>query len=349
MDHSFMMGGRTIGEGSPCFLIAEAGVNHNGELDAALRLVDVASSAGCDAVKFQTFRARDLVTREAPRARYQVHNTGSRASQHALLADLELPYDDFATLKEHCDAQGILFLSTPHTEDALSFLDPLVPGFKISSGDLTHLPLLRRAASLGKPLILSTGMATLEEVQQALKCIREQANPPVMVLHCTTSYPCLPEEVHLDAMLTMAEELDCPVGYSDHTVGMQVAIMAVTLGAVCIEKHFTLDRTQPGPDHAASLTPEELKELVQALRRVPNIRGRSDKAPTETEQEMRDTIRKSLVAAQEIPAGTVIVREMLAVKRPGNGIEPAMLEQVAGRRAKVRIPEDALIRWDQVE
>src|SRR3989338_1215755 len=230
------IGKHEIGEGKPCFIIAEAGVNHNGNLNLAKNLVDAAFNAGADAVKFQTFRSENLATEKASRAKYQEENVGGSETQLQMLKKLELDYNDFKSLKKYCDVKGIIFLSTPHTDDAIDFLDRLVPAFKIGSGDLTNIPFLKEVAKKHKPMILGTGMATMEEVKEALNAIYEERNRDVIMLHCTTNYPCPRNEVNLRAMETMMEELDCLVGYSDHTLGIDVAQMAAKLGAVVIEK-----------------------------------------------------------------------------------------------------------------
>jgi len=340
---------KTVGEGCPCFIIAEAGVNHNGRLDIAEKLVDVAVDAGADAVKFQTFRAEDIVIREAGMISYQKKNIGRRESQQDMLRKLELSYGDFKELKAYCDDEGITFLSTPHSEDAIDFLDDLVPAYKIGSGDLTNAPFLKKVAGRGKPIILGTGMSTLQEVKDALNVMYSEGNKDVVMLHCTTNYPCPTEDVNLRAMLTLQKELDCLVGYSDHTLGVTVPIMAVTLGAVVIEKHFTLDRSLSGPDHKASVEPDELKEMVERIREVEVILGSFMKKPTESEKKMIKSVRKSLVAKVDIKEGTQIKREMLAIKRPGTGIIPKEINTVVGRFTRIDIKRDELITWSMLK
>ena len=255
-----------IAVGEPVFIIAEAGVNHNGNLNLAKKLVDVARDAGADAVKFQTFKAENVATANAPMAAYQKKNMGKEGSQLDMIRKLELSFQDFAALKGYCDKKGILFLSTPHSFDAVDFLDPLVPAYKIGSGDLTNIPLLEHVSQKNKPIILSTGMANIGEIEEAIKAIRGKGNNQIIVMHCTTSYPCPLKDVNLRAMGAIKKKFNVLVGYSDHTLGIEVPKLASQIGAVAIEKHFTIDKNLPGPDHKASLDPTELKEMVRAIK-----------------------------------------------------------------------------------
>ncbi len=346
---NFKIGNHTIGAGQPTFIIAEAGVNHNGDPELARRLIDVAVAAGADAVKFQTFKARDGMTRAVKKASYQATNTGSDGTMYDMVRRLELEYSVFNELKAYCDEKGIVFLSSPHTPDATPYLADLVPAFKIGSGDLDNLPFLQTAASYGLPIILGTGMSDLNEVREAIAAIREAGGKDIAVLHCTTSYPCAMEDVNLRAMLTMKDELDVWVGYSDHTPGIVVPVMAVAHGAPIIEKHFTLDKEMEGPDHKASLDPAELAAMVLAVREAEAALGYAEKKPTPQEKEIRPLVRKSVVANVPIAAGTVITEEMLITKRPGTGIRPKELREVIGRRAKNDIEEDTLIKWGDLE
>ncbi|MBU4298539.1 N-acetylneuraminate synthase, partial [Patescibacteria group bacterium] len=313
------IGNKLIGKGGMCFIIAEAGVNHNGKFDLAKKMIEVAQKSGADAVKFQTFKAENVATETAKMAEYQKKNIGTRESQLKMLKKFELEYEDFKELKKYCDKKRIIFLSTPYTEDAVDFLEPLIPAYKIGSGDLTNLSFLEKIAKKKKPIILSTGMATLNEVKEAVKIIKKQGNNKIVLLHCTTNYPCPLEEVNLRAMLTLKKEFNLPVGYSDHTLGIMVPIMAVAMGAKVIEKHFTLDRNLPGPDHKASLEPDELKEMVVAIRNVEKAMGRSIKKPTKSEEKIKKVVRKSIIVKIDIPAGTKITKETLIIKRPGIG------------------------------
>lgn len=345
MSQKIKIGNKLVGEKEPCFIIAEAGVNHNGKLSLAKKLVDSAKKSGVDAIKFQTFKAEEVVTKNAQMAEYQKMNIRKKESQQEMLRRLELRYEDFIELKEYCDEKKIIFLSTPHSEDAIDFLEPLVPAYKIGSGDLTNFPFLEKVAKKGKPIILGTGMATLEEVKEALNFIYKQRNKRVIALHCTTNYPCPLKEVNLRAMLTMREKLNCLLGYSDHTPGIIVPIMAATLGAVVIEKHFTMDKSLPGPDHKASLDPKEFKEMVKKIREVEIILGKKGKKPTKSEKEIMKVVRKSIVAKIDIPKGTGIKKEMLTIKRPGTGIKPKFSEKIIGKTAKKDVKKDELINF----
>lgn len=341
---------RAIGPGHPCFIIAEAGVNHNGDPTLAHALIAAAAKAGADAVKFQTFKAEKLVTRSARMATYQVQNLGQESSQLEMLRKLELQYQDHAELKAHAESLGLVFLSTPFDEDGIDFLRDLgVVAFKAGSGDLTNLPYLRKMAAQGLPMIISTGMAVLDECRDAVEAIRAVGDPGLVVLHCTTNYPCPEVEVNLKAMTTLAQELGCWVGYSDHTDGILVPQLAVAAGACVIEKHYTLDRNMEGPDHKASLEPDELREMVGMIRRVEGILGHGEKVPNASEQQIKEAARKSVVAGCDIPQGAVIAAEMLEIKRPGTGISPKKMQDLVGKRAKVAIAADTLLTWDMLE
>jgi len=342
------IGRRVVSGDGHCFIIAEAGVNHNGDVGLAKKLVDAAKAAGADAIKFQTFKAEDLVGKNTEMADYQKKNTGKKGSQLKMLKKLELDYKDFIRLKKYCDKKKIIFLSTPHTEDAADFLEPLVSAYKIASGDLINLPFLEKVAKKKKPIILSTGMATLNEVREAVKAIKNQGNNTIILLHCTTNYPCPLEGVNLRAMLTLKKELGLPVGYSDHTSGIIVSTIAAAIGAVVIEKHFTLNKNLPGPDHKASIEPDELKEMVEAIKNTEKIIGSGEKKPTDSEKKIMQVVRKSIVAKIDISKGTKITKNMLVIKRPGIGIKPKYLNKIIGRRAKRNIKKDELITWNIV-
>jgi N,N'-diacetyllegionaminate synthase len=340
---------KTIGTGYPCFIIAEAGVNHNGKLSMAKKLVDAAVAANADAVKFQTFIAEGLVTHNAKIADYARSNIGKDIKQIDMLKESQLSYDDFIVLKQYCDKKNIIFLSSPHSFDAIDFLQDLVPAYKFGSGDLTNIPALQYAAKKNKPLILGTGMATLEEVQQAIHAIRTSGNTQIIVLHCTTNYPCSYHDVNLRAMIMMQQELDCLVGYSDHTLGFLVPPVAVALGAVILEKHFTLDKKLLGPDHKASLDPKELAEMVVRIRDIETILGSSEKKPTASEEKIMKNVRKSIVAMKNIKKGEVIQKNMLIIKRPGTGIPPRDIEKIIGKKTTRDISIDEVLHWDMVE
>jgi len=341
--------GKFAGQDYPCFVIAEAGVNHNGDLDMAKHLVDVAADAGANAVKFQTFKADKLVSQMAPKAAYQIETTGTGESQLEMIRKLELSYDNFHTLYRYCKEKGILFLSTPFDKDSADFLEVLgVPAFKIPSGEITNLPFLAYLAEKGKPLILSTGMSTLGEVETAVGVIRSCGNPPLALLHCVSNYPANPVDANLRAMRTMEMAFGIPVGFSDHTLGIEIPLAAVALEACIIEKHFTLDRTLPGPDHRASLEPSELSAMVQGIHKIESALGDGLKRPAASEDDSAAVARRSLVAAQEIPAGTVITEAMIAILRPGTGMPPVMRDWVIGRRARHHIPKSTLFALEML-
>lgn len=341
--------GRTIGEGQPCFIIAEAGVNHNGDIKLARQLIDAAKQAGADAVKFQTFTADRVVTRYAEKADYQEKTTKKEESQYEMLNKLELSEEAHQELKTYADRQGIIFLSTPYDQTSVNLLVNLgVPALKISSADITNHPLLAHAAATRLPVILSTGMSTLGEVEEAVGVITNTGNKRLILLHCNFNYPARLEDINLRAMATLKQAFGWPVGYSDHTTGIEVSLAAVTLGAVVIEKHFTLDRGLPGPDHRASLEPAELKGMVSGIRNIEKALGSAVKRPAGEEIPNRRVSRRSIVAATDIPAGAVISREMLDTKRPGTGIPPKHVSTLVGRKAVTTIRKDELITWNKV-
>ena len=344
------VGNKVIGPGQPVFVIAEAGINHNGDLKLARALIDVAVEAGADAVKFQTFRADRLATPDAPKAEYQLQTTGNDESQFEMLRRLELSAGAHRELQAYCHERGIIFLSTPFDEEAVDLLDELgVPAFKISSGDLTNLPLLEHVASKGKPVILSTGMSELSELIEAVSVLNTAGCENPVLLHCVSNYPADPSEVNLRAMQTMRSAFDVPVGFSDHTEGIDVAIAAVALGACVIEKHFTSNRALPGPDHRASLEPAELRELVRSIRRVETALGNGRKVPTASELKTAKVARRSLVAARDIPAGTTLERDMVVMRRPGTGLSPSALTTVLGLRAVRDITAGTLLDTNMFE
>ncbi len=338
-----------LGRGCPCFIIAEAGVNHNGDLELAIRLIDEACKAGADAIKFQTFRSEDLVSASAPKAEYQKRTTEASESQLMMIKRLELSAEAHFQLQAHCRKREILFLSSPFDEKSADFLEELgIPAFKIPSGEITNLPFLEHLAKMGKPLILSTGMATLSEVEGAVKAIRAAGNPPLILLQCVSNYPADPADINLRAMATMAREFAVPTGYSDHVPGNEVAFAAVALGACVVEKHFTLDCTLPGPDHQASLGPDGLSALVQGIRAVEKALGDGQKRPAASEVNTASVARKSLVAACDIAAGELITASMLTAKRPGTGLSPNMRELLIGRRSCRKISKDQLLSLEDV-
>ena len=328
-----------VGPGNPCFIIGEAGVNHNGSLEMAKQLVDVAVEARVDAVKFQTFKAEKVVSSHAPKAAYQKSTTNPAESQLEMGRRLELPYEAFRELQAYCDQCGVLFMSTPFDEDSVDFLDNIsVPVFKIPSGEVINHPFLKYVARKGKPLIMSTGMSYLSEVDEAVRAVWNAGNEQLVLLHCVSNYPADPADVNLRAIQTMAAAFQVPIGYSDHTLGIQVALAAVALGACVIEKHFTLDRDLPGPDHRASLEPTELRAMIDGIRKVEQALGNGRKMPASSEEDTRRVARRSLVAAQDILAGTALTAELIVIKRPATGLPPAILRYILGRHARINIP-----------
>ena len=325
-------------------IIAEAGVNHNGDYKLAENLVDKAAWAGADCVKFQTFIAKNLVSASAPQAEYQKGNTQKVESQYEMIKRLELSFEDFQTLSKYCAEQGITFCSTAFDLDSIQFLSKLhLPFWKIPSGEITNLPYLIKVAQVGSPIILSTGMCHLKEVETAVRVLQKYGSKDITLLHCTTQYPTPFADVNLNAMLTLKQEFGLPVGYSDHTEGIAVPIAAAAMGAIVIEKHFTLDRTLPGPDHKASLEPGELKEMVEAIRAVELALGNGRKKPADCELANIAVARKSIVAKTSIPKGTIFTQENITVKRPGTGISPMRWFEVLGQRAARDFSEDEMI------
>lgn len=334
------------------FIIAEVGVNHNSRLDLALRLVDAAADAGADGVKFQTFRADEVVTQKGKMASYQQKNIGKKVSQREMLKSLELPEEFYSRIIQRCREKNILFMSTPHGgKSSVDFLESLgIKAYKIGSGDLTNYILLNKVAKTNKPIILSSGMANLDEAKGAIQFIRSKGNDQIAMLHCTTNYPCPPEEVNLLAMKTMMEQLDVPVGFSDHTQGNQSAIMAAVLGMAIYECHFTLDKTLPGPDHIASAEPDELKSKITAIRAVPIILGSTEKAPNLSEVEsMVKLVRRSIVVTKDLPKGHKICEDDLEAKRPGDGTSPVQYEKFLGKQLKVSLKKDHQITEGDIE
>jgi N,N'-diacetyllegionaminate synthase len=336
-----------IGKGAPCFVIAEAGVNHNGDIALARELIDVAAKAGADAVKFQTFKAERLVTAEAPKAEYQKQTTSATESQLQMLKRLELTTEAHNELRTACKAAGVQFLSTPFEEGSVDVLVNMgLQLLKIPSGEITNLPFLAHVASKKIPAILSTGMASLGEVEQAVEVFRSCGAPGLVLLHCVSNYPANPADCNLRAMHTMQAAFGLPVGFSDHTPGIETALAAVALGACVIEKHFTIDRNLPGPDHKASLEPAELGSLIRGIRTVESALGDGRKARVATEQNTADVVRKSIVAACDIPSSSRITSDMLKISRPGTGLPPTMLNFVIGRTSRQSIPADTLLSLD---
>jgi N,N'-diacetyllegionaminate synthase len=342
--------GHLISNNHPCFIIAEAGVNHNGQLKMALQLVDAAVAAKVDAIKFQTFKAEAVISATAPKAVYQQRTVGASVSQLEMARQLQLSYEQFLEIKAYCDKNNILFLSTPFDHDSIDFLDNIgVPAYKIPSGEMTNYPFLKHIACKRKPLILSTGMSYLAEVEQALRVIYASGNSKVILLQCVSNYPADPADTNLRAMQTMATAFGVPVGYSDHTLGIEVALAAVALGACVVEKHFTLDRTLCGPDHGASVEPEELYALVRGIRTVEAALGNGRKEPAVSEANTETVARRSLVAASDIPSMTVLTEQHIAIKRPGTGLPPGMCKYLIGKKTRTFIPRDTLLSLELFE
>jgi N,N'-diacetyllegionaminate synthase len=332
--------------GDRTFIIAEAGVNHNGSVEIAKRMIEVAKECGADAIKFQTFKAEEVVSKYAPKAEYQKQTTGEIESHLQMVKKLELSFDDFIVLKEYCDKLGIMFLSTPFDFESIDFLNSLgLEIFKIPSGEITNLPYLEKIGKLRKKVILSTGMADLGEIEDALdiliSCGTKKEN--ITVLHCNTEYPTPYEDVNLLAMLTIKEAFKVKVGYSDHTPGIEVPIAAVALGASVIEKHFTLDRNMQGPDHKSSLEPNELKAMVRAIRNVEKALGDGIKKPSPSEIKNKIIVRRSIVAKRNIKRGEIFNEENITVKRPATGISPMRWYEILGKTATRDYKEDEII------
>ena len=331
------IGNRLIGEGEPCFIVAEAGSNHNGKLEQAKQLIDIAAEAGADAVKFQTFTAEKLASKKEAQKMFEV------------LKKYELRTEWHKELKRYADRLGIIFLSTPFDEKSVDLLDEIsVPAFKVASGDITHLPLLKYIAQKGKPIILSTGGANLGEVEEAINTIKSQGNKNIILMHCVSNYPSKPEDANVRAMVTMKEALHLPVGYSDHSLGTLVPTTAVALGACVIEKHFTLNKSLSGPDHAFALEPTELQEMIKSIRLLEKTLGDGVKCITENEKKEILLARRSLIASMDILKGTKISKEMIKIVRPGTGIPPKYLNFIIGREAKSDIAKDEIITWDKI-
>lgn len=328
------------------FIIAEAGVNHNGSVELAKKLIDVAAKSGADAVKFQTFKTQNLVSKDAKKAAYQKETTDAQESQYEMIKKLELDADTHRQLIDYCKTKEIMFLSTPFDLDSVDLLNELgLEIFKIPSGEITNLPYLRKIGALNKQIVLSTGMSDMSEIKDALRVLIKTGTDKekITVVHANTMYPTPMEDVNLRAMITIGKTLDVAFGYSDHTLGIEVDIAAVAMGASVIEKHFTLDKTMQGPDHKASLEPEELNAMVKAIRNIEKALGSYEKKPTKSEMPNMEIARKSIVASRDIKEGEVLTQENLSVKRPGNGISPMRWDEIIGTVASKDYKEDELI------
>ena len=330
-------------------IIAEAGVNHNGDFELAKQLVDKAVEGGADIVKFQTCKAENVISRYADKAEYQKVTTGEADSQLEMVRKLMLTYEEYGKLKEYCDEKGIEFLSTAFDLPSVDYLHSIgMRRWKIPSGEITNLPLLIKIAKLGEPIIMSTGMSELSEVADAIKVLKENGAGEITILHCTTEYPAPYEDVNLKAIDTMKETFGLPVGYSDHTKGLEIPVAAVARGACVIEKHFTLDRNMEGPDHKASIEPDELKQMVDMIRHVEVAIGDGVKKVSPSELKNQDIARKSIIAKTAIKAGDVFTEENITTKRPGSGINPMKWFDLLGKTAKHDYQEDYLIEEDEL-
>jgi N,N'-diacetyllegionaminate synthase len=341
-----LIGQRVIGSGSGVFVVAEIGINHDGSMSQAEKLIDAAAESGADAVKFQSYRVDRLLIPSRDRYAQQMDGT---ESAYQMLRRCELSWEDQEKLKKHADDRGVLFLSTPFDEESTDFLDSIgVPVFKIASADITHVPLLRHVASKGKPILLSTGMSFLSEVADAINNIRAAGANEILLMHCVSAYPASPQHMNLRALQTLQSYFELSVGLSDHSEGILLPLVAVALGAVLIEKHFTLDKNASGPDHKSSMEPNDLKLLIKSLRDVEASLGDGRKRPSDVEEESRLFSRRSIVSAVDIRAHETIAQWMLTYKRPGSGLEPRHWEKVIGMTARRNIGKDTILQWEDL-
>jgi N-acetylneuraminate synthase/N,N'-diacetyllegionaminate synthase len=341
--------GHKVGSGYPVFIIAEIGVNHNGDIGLAKAMVRKAAECGADCVKFQTFKAEDVVTQDAPKAHYQLETTPPDESQIAMLKKLEMSFKAYNEIVACCNKHDVLFMSTPYNPEDVDMLDSLgVSVFKLASIHVAEPSFVKYTAQKGKPIIMSTGMATLAEVDESVSAMREAGNNDIIILQCTTNYPSSHEDTNLLSMKTMESAFDVIIGYSDHTVDDTACILSVGLGAKVIEKHFTLDKSLPGPDQSTSANPEEFKQLVQNIRKAEQIMGSGIKVPCDIEKQNAVGMRRSIVAKIDIPIDAILKPDMFTFKRPATGIPPKYLEQLLGKRAQKNIIADSLIQWSHI-
>lgn len=338
----FELGGQT-------FIIAEAGVNHNGEVEKAKELVDVAEKAGVDAVKFQIYQTDEIMIESAPKAEYQKEETDEEQSQKEMSRDLELTQEEFEEVLEYTEDKDVQFLCSPFDKESADKLSEMgVNAFKIGSGEITNIPLLKHIARKNKPIILSTGMSKLGEVEEAVEAIEEEGNSRIVLLHCVSNYPADIESSNLKAMDTLKQAFNKEVGWSGHTLGLTVPVAAVSRGAKVIEKHFTLDKNLPGPDHQASLNPEELRKMVDKIRKTEKALGDGIKKPVEEELETKEVARKSITTTKEIREGEEILAEALSIRRPGTGIEPKYIDEIKGKKASQDIEANSVLKWEDI-
>lgn len=333
-------------------IIAEAGVNHNGDINLAKKLIDAAVDAKVDIVKFQTFIAENVISKHAQKAEYQKESTGDNESQLDMVKKLQLSFNDFVELKKYCEQKGIVFLSTAFDLDSVDFLKSLNMGlWKIPSGEITNLPYLKKIGTYNEKVIFSTGMSTLGDIENAIDVLIKAGTQKnnITVLHCNTEYPTPMKDVNLKAMLTIKNAFHVNVGYSDHTLGIEIPIAAVALGATVIEKHFTLDKNMEGPDHRASLEPDELKQMVASIRNIELALGTGTKLPSESEQKNTEIARKSLHLAHDLKSGHILSENDLTVKRPGNGINPMLINEIIGCKLKTDVVKDSILHLKDIE
>lgn len=346
---NFIIDGRIVGDNSKCYIIAEAGVNHNGDVNIAKELISEASKNGADAIKFQTFFADDLLIEETRKANYQKIDENDKETQYEMIKRLELNRDDFIELHKYSLKKNITFLSSPFDIKSVDFLDSIgISAFKIASGEITNIPLIEHISSKKKPIILSTGMSNLGEIRIAIEYIKKNIDN-IVLLHCISSYPTKYEDVNLRAINTLKSEFNLPVGFSDHTIGITIPIVAAALGACIIEKHFTINKNYKGPDHKISLEPEELRNMIDNIRIVEKALGNGIKVPTNEEEEMKKIVRKSIVSKYDMAKGTVITKDLIDLKRPGTGIEPKYIEDIIGRETLKEIKKNQLLTWDMIK
>ena len=341
--------GKVVGDGKPCYILAEAGCNHNADINIAKKLIDISVEAQADGIKFQTYKAENMYSKKTPMMKHfkERLSVGNDATMYDLIKMTELPYEMHKPIAGYCLEKEIPFLSTPFGEDDVDFLDKFdVPAYKIASFEMTHFPLIKKVAGKGKPVILSTGMSTLGDIEKVLTIINGEGNDQVILLHCVSNYPAKPEDYNLKVIQTLKSAFGYPVGLSDHTPGVEVPKIAFALGANLIEKHITIDQDLPGPDHYFSLTPDELKELVKVRNGIEEMLGNPQKRCTEAEKSMKYIGRRSLVAAKDIPAGATITEDCLAVKRPGYGLNPELMKSLIGGVAARDIEYDEPLTWN---
>ena len=343
--------GKKIGKNTPIFLIAEAGVNHNGDLTLAKKMIDIAAKADVDAVKFQTFKTEKLMLKSTPKVSYQKKATNNKENFFEMIKKYEFTFEQFREIKDYCLNKELIFLSTPFDEDSVNFLENLeISAYKIGSGDLNNFPLLKLICSKKKPILLSTGMANLDEVRDSIEYIKKNGIKEIVVFQCTTNYPAASEEINLNVLDTYKKEFpDILIGFSDHSLGFEASIGAAAKGVKVIEKHFTIDKNLDGPDHKASLNPEELKAWVKSIRILEKSLGSSQKGPSKAELDIAKIARKSIVTIKDVKEGDILSEKNIGVKRPGHGISPVKFEIIIGKKVNKDIPKDSLIFWEDIE